>query len=116
MRDRVTQRIYDTRDCVFVEPHAPYRPCGIPVRRLHIDPRERSRCRAYIPTALLEDTYVSKHEGELVSARIIPNEDGRPSGKLADAEVVFARRCRARSAASRWSGLPSGSVTMRGEA
>ena len=33
---------------------------------------------------------MSKHEGELVSVRIIPNERGKPSGKLADAEVVFA--------------------------
>jgi hypothetical protein len=93
MRNR-SQDIYDTPDRVFVEPHAPYRPCGIPVRRLHIDPRERSRCRAYIPTALLEGTYVSKREGEHVSVRIIPNERGKLSGKLADAEVVFANRCR----------------------
>jgi hypothetical protein len=94
MPDGVAERICDTPERVFVEPHAPYRPCGIPVRGLHIDPRERSRCRAYIPTALLEGTYVSKHEGELVSVRIIPNEHGKPSGKLADAEVVFAKRCR----------------------
>ena len=33
---------------------------------------------------------LSKHEGELVSVRIIPNERGKPPGKLADAEVVFA--------------------------
>src|SRR2546430_12052122 len=58
MRDLVAQRLYDTPDCVFVEPHAPYRPCGIPVRRLHIDPRERSPCRPYIRTALLEGTEV----------------------------------------------------------
>ena len=58
MRNRATQRIHDTPDCVFVEPHAPYRPCGIPVRRLHIDPCERSQCRTYIPTARLEGTSV----------------------------------------------------------
>ena len=58
MPDRVAERIYDTLVCVFVEPHAPYRPCGIPVRRLYIDPRERSQCRRYIPTALLEGTDV----------------------------------------------------------
>ena len=33
---------------------------------------------------------MSKQEGELVSVRIIPNERGKPPGKLADAEVVFA--------------------------
>ena len=32
---------------------------------------------------------MSKHEGELVSVRIIRNENGKPSGKLAEAEVVF---------------------------
>jgi len=32
---------------------------------------------------------MSKQNGELVSVRIIPNEQGRPSGKLADVEVVF---------------------------
>ena len=33
---------------------------------------------------------MSKHEGELVSVKIIPNDRGKPPGKLADAEVVFA--------------------------
>ena len=33
---------------------------------------------------------MSKHQGELVSVRIIPNERGKPPGKLANAEVVFA--------------------------
>src|SRR2546427_6599662 len=33
---------------------------------------------------------MSKHEGELVSVKIIPNERGKPPGKPADAEVVFA--------------------------
>jgi len=33
---------------------------------------------------------MSKQEGELVSVRIIPNERGKPAGKLADAEVIFA--------------------------
>ena len=32
---------------------------------------------------------MSKHRGELVSVKIIPNEHGTPAGKLADAEVVF---------------------------
>ena len=63
MRDLVAQRIYGTPDRVLVDPHAPYRPCGIPVRRLSIDPREHRRCRPYIRTALLEGTE-SKHEGE----------------------------------------------------
>ena len=58
MRNRAAQGIYDTPDRVFVGPHAPYRPCGIPVRRLHIDPRERRQRRPYIPTALLEGTSV----------------------------------------------------------
>jgi hypothetical protein len=58
MPDRVAEGLYDTRDRVFVEPHAPHRPCGIPVRRLYIDPCERRRCRAYIPTALVEGTSV----------------------------------------------------------
>src|SRR5947209_13547069 len=32
---------------------------------------------------------MSEHTGELVSVRIIPNEQGKPPGKLADAEVIF---------------------------
>src|SRR5258705_10737342 len=34
-------------------------------------------------------TTMSKSKGELVSVKIIPNEQGSPAGKLADAEVVF---------------------------
>src|SRR4026208_1943616 len=34
-------------------------------------------------------TTMSKSKGELVSVKIIPNEQGTPAGKLADAEVVF---------------------------
>ena len=32
---------------------------------------------------------MSKHTGQLVSVKIIPNEKGDPPGKLADAEVIF---------------------------
>ena len=32
---------------------------------------------------------MSKSTGELVSVKIIPNEQGSPAGKLADVEVVF---------------------------
>ncbi len=32
---------------------------------------------------------MSKNTGEVVSVRIIPNEQGNPPGKLADAEVIF---------------------------
>jgi hypothetical protein len=32
---------------------------------------------------------MSNSNGEMVSVRIIPNEKGSPSGKLADAEVIF---------------------------
>ena len=32
---------------------------------------------------------MSKHRGDLVSVKIIPNEKGSPPGKLADAEVIF---------------------------
>jgi hypothetical protein len=32
---------------------------------------------------------MSKHTGDLVSVKIIPNEKRNPPGKLADAEVVF---------------------------
>ena len=32
---------------------------------------------------------MSKSKGELVSVKIIPNQQGIPAGKLADAEVVF---------------------------
>ena len=32
---------------------------------------------------------MSNSNGETVSVRIIPNEKGTPSGKLADAEVIF---------------------------
>ena len=32
---------------------------------------------------------MSKHTGDLVSVKIIPNEKGSPPGKLADAEVIF---------------------------
>src|SRR5262245_29232741 len=34
-------------------------------------------------------TTMSKSKGELVSVKIIPNEQGTPAGKLADAEVGF---------------------------
>lgn len=32
---------------------------------------------------------MSQSNGEMVSVRIIPNEKGSPTGKLADAEVIF---------------------------
>ena len=32
---------------------------------------------------------MSKSKGELVSVKIIPNEQASPQGKLADAEVIF---------------------------
>jgi hypothetical protein len=32
---------------------------------------------------------MSSTKGELVSVKIIPNDRGKPSGKLADAEVIF---------------------------
>ena len=32
---------------------------------------------------------MSKSKSELVSVKIIPNEQGNPAGKLADAEVIF---------------------------
>ena len=32
---------------------------------------------------------MSKHTGDLVSVKIIPNDKGNPPGKLADAEVIF---------------------------
>ena len=32
---------------------------------------------------------MSKSKGELLSVKIIPNEQGSPAGKLADAEVMF---------------------------
>jgi hypothetical protein len=41
------------------------------------------------PTAVLETT-MSKSKGEVVvSVSIIPNQQGSPAGKLADAEVMF---------------------------
>jgi hypothetical protein len=32
---------------------------------------------------------MSKQSGDLVSVKIIPNDKGKPPGKLADAEVIF---------------------------
>jgi hypothetical protein len=32
---------------------------------------------------------MSKSKGEMLSVKIIPNENGNPTGKLADAEVIF---------------------------
>ena len=32
---------------------------------------------------------MSKQQGDLVSVKIIPNESGKPPGRLADAEVIF---------------------------
>ena len=32
---------------------------------------------------------MSKYTGDLVSVKVIPNDKGSPSGKLADAEVIF---------------------------
>ena len=64
-------------------------PCVSPLfAGVHIDPREPSRRRRPQALGVLEDT-MSKHKGELVSVKIIPNEQGNPPGKLADAEVIF---------------------------
>jgi hypothetical protein len=71
------------------DPHAPDRSCGILVRRLHIDPRERRRCRASIPTALVEGTSVHARRRTRVREDH-PERTGKPPGTLADAEVVFA--------------------------
>jgi len=46
---------------LFVDAYAPYRPCVFPVRRVHIDPRERHRRRPPRLTALSEDSYVQVH-------------------------------------------------------
>ena len=59
-----------------------------PVRRRPQDPREPAAAIGLRPSAVLETT-MSKSKGELVSVKIIPNEQGNPPGKLADAEVVF---------------------------
>ena len=59
-----------------------------PVRRVDSDPREPAAAIGLRPSAVLETT-MSKSKGELVSVKIIPNEQGNPQGKLADAEVVF---------------------------
>jgi len=37
----------------------------------------------------LEEKAMSKSKGEVCSVKIIPNENGNPPGKLADAEVIF---------------------------
>ena len=55
---------------------------------VYIDPREPAAAIGLRPSAVLETT-MSKSKGELVSVKIIPNEQGNPPGKLADAEVVF---------------------------
>ena len=89
MRDRVAQRLDDTPECVFVDPHAPYRPCGIPVRRLHIDPRERRRCRALMPTARLEGTNIQARRR--IRARADHLHRARQAARHACRwEVVFA--------------------------
>jgi hypothetical protein len=36
---------------------------------------------------------MSKGKGDLVSVKIIPNEQSSPAGKLADAEVIFEADC-----------------------
>src|SRR5262245_37353341 len=56
---------------------------------------------------------MSKHEGELVSVKIIPNERGKPSGTLTDAEVVFAPHAGPLTGLT-LVGLPSGSVALGG--
>ena len=62
------------------------RPTTVRTRGHHS--RERTAVVGLRPSTVLEDR-MSKHRGELVSVKIIPNEHGTPAGKLADAEVVF---------------------------
>src|SRR3954447_16970516 len=59
-----------------------------PVRRRSQNPREPAAATVSGPRQSWRTT-MSKSKGELVSVKIIPNEQGSPAGKLADAEVVF---------------------------
>jgi hypothetical protein len=53
----------------------------------------------------------STHDGELVSVTIIPNERGTPQARV-PMRRWSSHSMPARSAASRWSGVPSGNVAM----
>ena len=57
---------------------------------------------------------MSKSKGELVSVKIIPNDQGTPAGKLADAEVVFEAEAGPLSG-MKLIGLQFGNVVMEGE-
>ena len=59
-----------------------------PVRPRGHHSRERTAVVGLRPSTVLEDC-MSKQKGELMSVKIIPNEQASPAGKLADAEVVF---------------------------
>jgi hypothetical protein len=89
MRDLVAERLYDTPDRVFETrmrhiAHAESLFAGSISTRANVASAVRISAR-HSWRALM-----SKHEGELVSVRIIPNERGKPLGTLANAEVVFA--------------------------
>ncbi|HEY3384728.1 MAG TPA: DNA-primase RepB domain-containing protein [Vicinamibacterales bacterium] len=72
----------------FVDHARATRPCVHPVRQRPQDPGEHSRCRRPRPSAVLEDT-VAKEKGNVVSVKAVRAEQGGPSGKLADAELIF---------------------------
>src|SRR5687767_4209079 len=73
-----------------VTTHSPSGPCVQPPvrRRLHRPARTQPLPSVPGPRQSWR-TRMSKSEGELVSVKIIPNEQGNPPGKLADAEVIF---------------------------
>ena len=60
-----------------------------PVRRRPQDLLERATASGCKPTAVLETTMSKSKDEVVVSVSIIPNQQGSPAGKLADAEVMF---------------------------
>src|SRR6186997_1408298 len=72
-----------------VTTHSPSGPCVSPLFAGVL----RTRANQPLPSVSAPRqswrTPMSKSTGELVSVKIIPNEQGTPAGKLADAEVVF---------------------------
>ena len=59
-----------------------------PVRTRGHHSRERTAAVGLRPSTVLDEC-MSKQKGELMSVKIIPNEQANPPGKLADAEVIF---------------------------
>src|SRR5439155_11578660 len=72
-----------------VTTHSPLGPCVSPLFAGVLRTRANQPLPSVSGPRQSWRTTMSKSKGELVSVKIIPNEQRSPAGKLADAEVVF---------------------------